>query len=338
MTWESVPWAVGGGAAHSPETSRLLAHIAAQGNEGVIGLNDLKVSALASPGAGVDVAPGAAAIPCRTPGYTYQMYAGRNPTIDPNIGVTATGAGAGRTDMVIVRVEDPWLPLEPWSDPVDIAAGPYIFSRVLSGVPSSAIVDNEAAKAYLATQNMSAVPLAGITLPVSTSAVLAGHINDLRNVANPRTKRGLFTYNPGAASQLTSATYVDWPASASLAVAVPFWATKIVMVLTINGARIDRSSSSVAGTAVGRVRTVLGTAAPGPVIGGGVAYDVLAPFADATARHTIGAGDTVDIPAGYRGTVQTLKVQGIKSSGNKNIYTDGTSSVTIQYEFQETPA
>lgn len=334
MTWESVPWLVAGGLI-SPEVARLVAYLAGDQNEGILGPNDLKVSAMAVAGAGVDIAPGAAVLPCRTPGYAYQSYVGRNPTVD-NVGVTATGAGGGRSDMIVARVEDPWLPLETWNDPADATVGPYIFTRRLDNVGAANIASKSAARAYLAAAGMSAIPLAGITLPLSTSAVIGSHITDLRTVAKPRRDRIPLTLNPGAPVQLTAgpAAYGAW--SGSWPVEIPTWATKAVVFLNVYGARIDRSSSSVAGTAVGRVRMALGTAAPGPVLGQGSAYDVLAPAADATARHTLGAGDTLDIPAGYRGTTQTLTVQGIKTSGNKNLYVDTTSSITVDIEFQET--
>lgn len=333
MSWESVPWAVGGGAVVSPEVARLVAYMAANGNEGTLGPNDLKVAAMAVAGAGVDIAPGAAIVPCRTAGYAYQSYAGRNPTVD-NVGVTATGAGSGRVDMVVARVEDPWLPTEPWADPVDVAVGPYIYTRVIQNVGAAAVASKSAARAFLAAFASSSIPLAGITLPVSTAAVLGSHITDLRNVAKPRTDRRPYILNPGAKVSLSSASYVDWAGSWS--VEVPVWATQAAVFLNIYGARLDRQAAGTSGTSVGRVRIALGTATPGPVLGQGSAYDILAPGSDAVARHSLGAGDLIDIPAGYRGTVQTLHVQGIKSSGNQNVYVDATSSITVDIEFQET--
>ena len=60
MSFDSVPWFVGGGALHSPEVARLLAHAATSGAAGVVTPADLAVSALPVPGASVRVAVGGA--------------------------------------------------------------------------------------------------------------------------------------------------------------------------------------------------------------------------------------------------------------------------------------
>ena len=167
MGFDGVAWGVGGGAMHTPELYRLAAYILGNQNYGIVGPDDLKVAQLGTPGAGVQVAPGAAIIPCRTAGYTYQSYLGRCPT--PALpGVTAQPAGSARRDLIVAQVRDPWLPTEPWPDPPSAADGPYVDAYVLENVGASVIGTGAnlpglrlSAEAYLTAQNISAVLLAG---------------------------------------------------------------------------------------------------------------------------------------------------------------------------------
>lgn len=333
MGWEAVPWAVGGGAVISDHVLRLLGFVAGNGNDGIVGFGDLKVSATGTPGSTVDVAPGAAIIPTRTPNHPYQAYLGRCPTAD-NVGIAATGAGATRTDMVVAQVEDPYLTGEPWPDPGDPAVGPYAFTRVLQGVPSAAIASRAAARAHLASIARSAIPLAGITLPISTATITQAMINDLRSVANARREPLTKTFNPGSTLNLSSATEVDWINMGT--VDIPAWATQVAVALSIYGAGLARNSGSVNGVAYGNIRARLGTAAPGPIATQTASYDLDAPAASSYSRYTLGAGDTLAVPAGYRGTSQTLMVRGLRTGGNMPLYVDTASVCVAQLQFAET--
>lgn len=329
MPWDSVPWAVRNGTT-SPELGRLLAHVAFNGNAGIVGAADLKVSQLATPGAAVLVAPGACAIPCRAAGQAYQAYAGRMATQD-QADVTAVGAGGSRSDMVVARVEDPTLSGEPWQTPIDIPNGPYIFTRVLANVGAAAVASHKAATDYLAAQGMSAIPLAGITRAASATTVLQANLVDLRRIANARRDRQMFTVNPGAVANLTSATYGNW--FGSWQVEIPVWAVRAVVAVNIGGVRLDRTSTSASGTANGAVRVQLGT-----LLTQAAAYDFETTPSNAVGRYTVAAGDTLAIPAGDRGQVRTLTIQGNKAGGNKNVYADTATFATVDIEFQEAAA
>lgn len=233
MTFESVPWAVGGGAEHSAEVARLFAHAATSGADGIVGAWDLRVVPLAVPGGSVRVMKGACLVPNRASGQDRQTYIGRNLS-EEVVAVTATGSAGGRTDMIIVRVEDPWLAGEPWSPPVTAASGPYIFTRVLEGVPTSAVVDNQAAREYLAGLNYSAIPLAAVTLPASTGTVGAAEIKDLRAMALPRTRRDVFADALPFGVKLQSTSDTTWPGNGPT-VKVPEWATHGSVVVSMPG-------------------------------------------------------------------------------------------------------
>lgn len=342
MGFDPVPWGVGGGALHTPEIFRVDAYLASDAGRGVLGPGDLKITQLGTPGASVQMAPGVALLPCRTSGYAYQSYIARAASSD-TVGITATGAGAGRVDLVVARVEDPWLPTEPWADPVDPTVGPYVFLRVYSNVGAGSgtlpavVTDFTTAEAFLAAQGSSAIPLALVTLPASTATVLTAHITDLRRMGKPRKDRRLYTFNPGGVVNLTSASFVDW--SGSWSVDVPDWAVKAVIVARAGGARLDRSSVSVAGTATGQTRVRMGGSSGAPAVATqGCNYDLEATINNVVARFDVSAGDTITVPSALRGTTTTVAIQGLKSAGNKNLYVDTGSFVTVDIEFQEAPA
>ena len=235
MTFEGVPWAIGGGAEVPVEAGRLVAYAATGGADGVSVAGDLKVLPLAVPGSSVRVMKGSATMPSRAAGTDQQSYAVRNLSEDL-VAITATGSGAGRSDMVIVRVEDSTIAGEPWATPADPINGPYVFPRVLEGVPASAIVSNQAARDYLETQGFTAIPLAGVTLPVSTGTVDASMISDLRNLARPRTDIIPAHPAPPVPSWLTTAGVdVVWPGGGPT-VDVPDWATHADVTVLIGGA------------------------------------------------------------------------------------------------------
>lgn len=338
MATDPVAWGVDNGL-HTPEMYRVAAHIAAQGEVGVLGLLDLKVKPLVVPGAGVLIDPGVGIVPCRAAGMSYQTYLGRIPTQD-TAGVTATDGSGGRTDLVVYQIENPVT--DAYTPPVDPAVGPYVFPRVHAnvGAPGTlpAPVTNKAtATAWLAAQGLDAIPLALVVQPLSNGAVSAGMITDLRTVARPKTLRQQAASASGGNVQLTSATFVDWAASAT--VDVPAWATTVVVTAVVR-CRVDRSTASVAGTALGSLRMRLGGTAVAPTqVSQTVAYDELAPFADTAIRTSVEVSDTMPVPASLRGqNGVTLALQGIKASGNKNLYVDTGSFYRIDWEWKEAAA
>lgn len=346
MGWDGVAWGVGGGALHTPELFRVIGEIAGRGNYGILGLSDCKVAPTGTPSGSVTVDPGIVIADVGNAGYTQQAYVARLATQD-TVAIASTGAGSGRVDLVVAQVEDPNLPISPaWSVPVDVTVGPYVFSRVHSnvgagGTTPAPVTNYATAKAYLAARNLTAEPLALITLPVSTATVLAGHITDLRNVANPKRESRLIPVLPTTTYNLTSATEVDWY-TVAMPVFIPTWATRVDMALAAHGVACARSSVSVNGTANGTVRLRLGDATvsgQAPLLTEETAYDVDVPFQAGASRLSIGAaGAAMAIGPGYRGTTQNLRLRGKKTAGNKNIYLDIYSSLVAQLEFTETAA
>ena len=94
--WNPTPWMVDG-ARHSAAVGRLVAYASLNGSEGVVLPTDLKVTALGSPGAAVQVAPGGAIILNRYPGGVRETYVGLNPASHqvPIAATTSAGKLAG---------------------------------------------------------------------------------------------------------------------------------------------------------------------------------------------------------------------------------------------------
>lgn len=321
MTFEGVPWAIGGGAEVPVEAGRLVAYAATGGADGVAVSGDLKVLPLAVPGSSVRVMKGAAMMPSRAAGTEQQSYALRNLGEDL-VPITATGSGSGRTDMVIARIEDSSIAGEPWATPVDVVNGPYAFPRVLEGVPSSAIANNRAARDYLRSQGFTAIPLAGITLPASTGTITSGMITDLRNLARPRSY-GEPKY-PAVPYPITLSTVgVDttWPGGGPT-IDVPEWATHATARVLISGIRIANGYPAngwthIAATGYPTVRTV------------GTQFTL-----DATPQVLMSAGELPDISL-VAGKRVTFELRGYRDDSGGAVGALQTAQYTsIEYDIK----
>lgn len=339
MTFDPVPWFVGGGAQHSPEIARLLSYAATGGASGVIEIDDLRVAPLATPGGSVRVLPGACVIPNRASGGAQQSYMGRLPTEDSGIAIAPTDASGGRIDMVIARVEDPYMAGTPWQDPADPTVGPYIFTRVLPDVPSSAVTSPVAARQYLAAQGESAIALAAINMPASTSTVTDTEITSLREIPMPRRHRFVSTHTLSSGeTDVLTATGVDgepFPVAAINAwdsVDIPEWATEARVVAT--WAQVTQPP----GNSAGWLWVSMGeTADADRQLTDTVRYDT--PNVSGYTRGTFILGDVLTVPASYRGTTRPVRMYGRVDSvaPDAEIQLDYGSAVVLDIEFLERP-
>lgn len=322
---DATPWFVGGGAQHSPEVARLLAHVATQGAAGIVGVGDLRVSAQPTPNGQIRIAPGAVIIPNRYAGGGQQSYSLRNST-QTDVTVVPTGSGGGRTDLVIARVLDPQYEGNPPADPVTFDYGRL---QVLQGVPAGTKTVKELGLTY------PAVALARISIPASTGTITSGMITDLRRVANPRRERAMVTIFPTGnwrqktAQQINTASYSSWPITVDQrpTVYVPEWATQLDIVAHLSGV-IYRKGSTAADTAAG-IRT--GFANTTPSQNGILVQD--AEDSDNRYHYTVVGSHVVD--ATLRGTEQRINIQAYRSSGTGLWYGDYQTSVVIDWEFSE---
>jgi hypothetical protein len=178
---------IGGGQyKHKADVLRVTPFAAFNGGEGIVRPSDCKVHAYDSPQSSVAVDPGVAAIIGRGPGQEYESYIGQSKS-QLDVPIAATDSTGPRSDLIIVRVEDPYAGVDSagdsWPVPDDPVVGPYIRPRVISGVPSGSVSVHDLADQIGAT---SAVTLARVDMPASASRVTGSMVHDLRHLADPR--------------------------------------------------------------------------------------------------------------------------------------------------------
>lgn len=313
MALESVPWFVGGGAEHSPDVARMVANAATSNAAGVLGNLDFRVTPLPVPGTKVRIAAGAAVIPngyLAAPDYGKQSYIARAADVTDDTDVTATGSGAGRSDLVVVRIDDPQFGGQA---PVDPVVGPYVRFEIIENVTPGTT-------ALPVDLGYPAVVLARIDLPPSTGTVTSGHITDLRKVANPKRIRDLYNTQPTSPSNITSGAYAAWTPQANRNIVVPSWATQVKIIGHL-AAVVCRNDSALA-----YVRGKFGAQYLQEV---GIDMDV-------NTRGTALVTDTLVIPANVRGTTVTLSLEAHTGAGGPGlIQTDVFSTVLWDVEFLE---
>lgn len=310
----TVPWFIGSnGALHPPEVARLLAWAATQGAEGIIGAGDMKVNALAVPGAAVDIVAGGCAMLNRSPGASFQTYIDREPgTVQ--VAITATGSGGGRSDLVVRRVEDPDFPS--WQIPTDPVNGPYARYFILPGVPNTTTSAKQLNLGY------PAIALARIDIPLSTSAILNSHIVDLRKVSNPRKAREIDALTGPA---LFIDTLTPKTLGTSRAIAVPEWATAATIRADFTGLALVLGNSN--GYLIGKLGTEAVRA---------TSFDENWIATGAVSRSSYAIMSEIAIPPAMRGTNQTFLFQGSRANANPGKLTsDGGTSMFVDIEFFE---
>ena len=223
MALDPVPWFIGGAAEHSAEAARNIAWNATSGRTGVSTTTSLRVTALATAGGGVRIAPGGASVESTYAGATQQSYTVRNDA-STTVSVPANTGSSTITRYVIVEVNDPQYAGAAPSNPVD---GPYNFFRVVSSLPT--------VHPY--------VRLATLRIPPSTSVITNAMITDDRALVAPRRAevvhaRPRVSSDGGAGSQSELTAMLpgrgEWfPGGAGFSneftATVPTWATRMII-------------------------------------------------------------------------------------------------------------
>lgn len=292
MTFQTACWAVDGNPQNS-NFARMMLLAATAGNQGIVSPLDCIVTANSPNTSGINIAAGNVVVSgVETP---FQgSYYGENPATDATLTIAATG-GATRSDMIVVRAEDPTWSGTPWSGP---ATGPILFARVISNVTPGSVTP---------PGGQSCIPLARIDMPASTSTVAQSYIHDIRQVAQVQTLQQQYNF-PGPGTQSNSgatSTPTQWPTGAIWAtVAVPSWATFAVMNWTIT--ELIYNSGSGNGTARGNIYPVIGTSVTAPTVTTTASLYSMT-TATGTGRHTVAGGAVAAVPASIRGTTQTIQ-------------------------------
>lgn len=302
------------GAEHSAQQFRMMIKDLARDNQGVTTGSDLKVTALSTPGAGVQIGDGSAVIAGKvSPVQGY--YTAYNIGTD-TVPIAATG-GVGRSDMLILRVEDPEY--EGTRDP---ETDPIVFFEVISNVSPSATT---------VPAGYSAIPLARIDIPASTATITNSMIKDLRQVANPRRERILIPYYfPGPLTEI-SGTSTTWRTHPNLVIenlAIPSWAASAKIVFSVTNLRLAD------GNVFGAFRFMLGSTE--------AAQEVYIDDNQGTAprRIYVEMVETIDLttPSGaaMRGTTQPFRARMRTDPANAGkIGADSRTTFKIDVEFLE---
>jgi hypothetical protein len=292
---------------------RLMLQSSTAGSQGIVGAQDLLVTANTVNNSGINIASGACVVYGAETAFQGSYY-GYNVGLDTSLTIAAT-SGTIRSDMIVIRAEDPTWSGSPWGNP---ASGQILFPRVLSNV---------AAGLTTVPGGYSAIPLCRIDMPVSTSAVSQAYIHDLRAVAQPqRIMQVVTAAGPGSVTNWTAGTTpVAWPPGATWQVAIPAWATTMVCSWVIGEA------SYISGWARGNVGPVFGASVTAP------ALTFTQPLVSATAgpEHTIAGGFTAAIPASLRGTTQTMQFSQVANGQTGLMAATEATSTSVTYEFQQ---
>lgn len=224
--FDPVAWSIDGGR-HRGELLRVLAYASTGGSEGVVSPGDCRVHQLTTPGTQVAIDAGAILIRNRSANARNQTYVA-NGRSESRLDVPASG-GTTRRHLVIVRVEDPQY--SPWPTPSSAAAPDYQYVKpfLITDVPAGTT------SALSLNLGYSAYALARIDVPAGVSTISDTHITNLRELANPRSHRAMFSNNVGAAaSTLSSTSFIRWP-NIEFRPFVPSWATHAEGRIDIGG-------------------------------------------------------------------------------------------------------
>ncbi|MFF9787205.1 hypothetical protein [Streptomyces nigrescens] len=302
------------GATHTAQQFRMMLRDLARDNEGVTTGLDLKVSALGTPGAGVQISDGSAVIAGKVSSVqgSYTAYNIGSDTVS----ISATG-GSPRSDMIVLRVEDP--DYEGTRDP---ATDPIAFWEVIPNVSSSATT---------VPSGYSAIPLARIDIPASTATITSAYIVDLRKVANRRRDRSIWTYfapNPAVSLTGTSEVWQNFPSAATWTVPVPVWAAKVKVLFTVACLGLDT------GNVFGGLTFQFGTKEAAQWI------SIDDNQGTGWRRNTLMMADTLSLTdtagAAMRGTNITLRSRmRTRSTNAGTILVDGGTTFVADIEFEE---
>lgn len=341
MSWDDgVPWAIGGGSAMPAEILRLLSWAALGGQEGVFASTDLRVQPLETPGTQIRVLPGACSIGNRALNASKELYVGRLFTQDL-VDIAPTGAGSGRSDLIVAQVENPYISGEPYNQPADPEDGPYIFTRVIQNVAATvkSVKDLNLGR--------SAITLARLDIPPSTGTIISSYIKDLRTVVNPMTGAvqppedgsgdgddgDPVVVCPGGDGddgdnddgdpcESTQTTYLNWPFTAAIDIPVPEWANYADVTITVIAAQVRLDAL---GGLFGFLRLILG----------GIAQEEQSFACNQPGRQDIvWAKRNLPIPSSLRGTTVHWHLQHRMLSGLNAGRLLSTRSTKIKFDIK----
>lgn len=322
--FDPVAWSIDGGL-HPASLLRRLAYAATQGNEGIVTLLDCKAHQLASAGPQVRIDAGAIVILNRSTGGANQSYIA-SAAIESRLDVDPT-TGSARSDLVVVRLEDPEF--TPWPDPPVGQEPTFQYTKpvIIKGVPNTTATFAELNLGY------SGYAVARIDLPSGTTNITDAMVKDLRKPARPRSELQQYTTLFTTGQALISVPWNPWATEANRNIVVPPWAAQVIIEGTFGGVKAN------AGGTWGETRIRIGSSgSSNSVVTGDIGYDVNTPVANNYDRIPLFVAGTKTVPAAIRGTTQALGVEGHKVGGDTSIQVDNYTVLSMKLTFLEVAA
>lgn len=320
--FKSAAWSIDGARIDSA-LMRLLAYASTGGAEGIVAPGDCLVHQLAVPGTQIEIDTGALLILNRSANVKNQTYVADGSGVT-RLDVQATTASGGRSDLVIVRLEDPehgdWGDIPPGEEP----DWQYVRPIILQNVPASTTSFDQLGLTY------SAYALARIDIPASTGTITNAHITDLRKVARPRRETFRERYDASSGTDFsTSAILAPWekfPATVpAVNILVPTWATKVNLSAWLTG------MMNVDGNLGAYLRLALIGGVPSQTIITKVTY--INEQTPSSERLNYLVGSTIDVPAAMRGRTCVLQPQFQKRAGAGRLRSDPDAQFVVDVEF-----
>lgn len=325
--FDPAAWSVDG-ARHRGELLRFIAYAATGGTEGIIEASDCKVHAI-TPTAGPQIAidAGGLLIRNRSASVRNQTY-GANGRTESRLDVPATG-GSTRSDLVVVRVEDPQY--SPWSAsapaPADAPDYQYVKPFLVPNVPNTTTLASQLNLGY------SAVELARLDIPPGTTTITSGMIVDLRKLAQPRRQSFIQRYNgPDGTTAFTDSplAWTRFPPASQIGLAsipVPAWATRARVRAFVSGVQV------VDGGIHGWLRYKLSGGVPSTDIY--TDTTVMAEGSPGYGRVNTEISSEITIPPGMRGRTITGNGEWQERTGTGRLRTDGDIAIVIDIVWLE---
>lgn len=329
--FDPVAWSINGGS-HPGSLLRKLAYAATQGEEGIVTPLDCKVRQTSTASGRVQIDTGAIVIRNRSTGGTGQSYVASASALSL-MDIDPTG-GTSRSDLIVVRIEDPEDPQ--WPTPSAGAAPTFQYTKpfVIKNVPGSTT------SAVALNLGYSAYALARVDLPAGTTNITTAMIKDLRKVARPRLDPQQYTAIPtqamNAGQQIlgTQATYINWPTAANRNVDIPSWAAQVIVEVNIGGVRSNPSGMW------GQIRARIGASGSAfAVVTQGCGYDVNTKTVDVYDRLPLFVADTQPVAVEIRGTTQPFAIEArADGNGGSSLEVDVRTVISTKLTFKEVAA
>lgn len=332
MALEKDSWAVNG-AESSARIARLQLQSATRSGNGIVESGDLEVTELDVPGPAVQIASGAAVVFGREATFQGSYYA-FNVGVDQVL-INPTGSGSGRSDMVVLRVEDPNIDGTAWAH--DVTTDPVYYFRVLEGVAPTATEP---------PAGMTAIPLARIDIPPSTATITQDMITDLRQMLNPRRERQLYVQRGGTqtggdwdkAGDVVAPNWERWPQHEWTGRRIPEWATQVQVSANWDNVFLEPTGATTGvNDARGQVRVRLYVGSQ-MIQTDPASYNFNQTSTNNGYRCSIACHDQIPIPASMRGGELDVRMAVSGTAGQLGrLVADQWANFKCDLEFLEVP-